>query len=118
MVSLWSSSGPTPPKTRAEAPAELKIDGIAKVATRTAKAWRASRGANVANKGKRETRDGKGPAPAQEIPISRSRAVPTPGRWESMIALDSLLKWYQEQKLVKQIYWTARLLDAIKNSIF
>ena len=35
-----------------------------------------------------------------------------------MIALDSLLKWYQEQKLVKQIYWTARLLDAIKNSIF
>ena len=44
----------------------------------------------IASETKRETRDGKGPAPAQEIP--RSRAVPTPGPRDSMIARDSLME--------------------------
>ena len=102
-------------KIEAAAPAEIEIARIAKVAARTAEAWRAHRDAN-ASQAKRETRDDKGPAPAQEKP--RSWAVPTPGRLESMAALGTLATWFQQQMLVKQTYWTGQLFDEIQGNIF
>lgn len=94
---------------RVEAPAELELARIAKVATISAKAWRAYRDANLASQTKQENRHGKGSARAQKIP--RSDAVPTPGCWESNIALGRLLDGIKAISLWKKHLGRLTLLD-------
>ena len=100
----------------AEAPAELELARIAKLATISDKAWRAYRDANVTSQTKQENRDGKGSARTQKIP--RSHAVPTPGRWESNIALGRLLDGTRAISLWKKHLERLELLDETQGSIF
>lgn len=102
-------------KARHEPPAEIKVARIAQIAARTAEAWRVHRGAN-ASQAKHETRHDKIPAPAKEI--LRSWAVPTPGRLETMAALETLAIRFQQQKRVEQALWTGQLLDEIQGNTF
>lgn len=48
---------------------------------------------------------------------TRSCAVPTPGRRETMEAFGYLATWRQEQKLLQHTYWTAKTVDEIHSNV-
>ena len=82
------------------------------VAARPLRAWQAHRDANH---NKAISHDVQGSGPGQERP--RTCAFQTQGRRESMEALLGLAAWWLEQKLIKQTFWTAKILDEIEGDI-